>query len=92
MTLSLMLKHGLSRPVGRASRWLAAGLGVVGLLSGVFMFFGDLVRNVNVAHKVDFMVVSSYGMDAVSTSNVKIKKDMSMSVEGKHVSERGPVG
>ena len=59
---------------------------VVGLLSGVFMFFGDLVRNVSVAHKVDFMVVSSYGMGSVSTSNVKIKKDMSMSVEGKHVS------
>jgi hypothetical protein len=58
---------------------------VVGLLSGVFMFFSDLVRNIEVPHKIDFMVVSSYGESSVSSANVKIKKDLSMSVEGKHV-------
>jgi hypoxanthine phosphoribosyltransferase len=59
---------------------------VVGLLSGVFMFFSDLVRNIQCTHKIDFMVVSSYGESSVSSANVKIKKDLSMSVEGKHVS------
>lgn len=58
---------------------------VVGLLTGVFMFMGDLVREITIHHKIDFMVVSSYGQSSVSSANVKIKKDLSMPVNGKNV-------
>jgi len=58
---------------------------VVGLLSGVFIFMADLVRNITVPHKMDFCVVSSYGKGTVSSGNVKIKKDLERSITGKHV-------
>mmetsp|Transcript_42895 Transcript_42895/g.66814 ORF Transcript_42895/g.66814 Transcript_42895/m.66814 type:complete len:125 (+) Transcript_42895:3-377(+) len=38
-----------------------------------------------IPHRIDFMSVSSYGLEAVSSANVKIKKDLDSSVEGKHV-------
>ncbi|KAJ8604829.1 hypothetical protein CTAYLR_001035 [Chrysophaeum taylorii] len=58
---------------------------VVGLLDGVFMFVADLSRDIEVPHVVDFVVASSYGANTVSSGNVKIKKDASASVRGKHV-------
>jgi hypoxanthine phosphoribosyltransferase len=58
---------------------------VVGLLTGVFMFMGDLVREITIPHVIDFMVVSSYGQSSVSSANVKIKKDLGMAVNGKNV-------
>eukprot|EP00035_Acanthoeca_spectabilis_P008188 m.149717 g.149717 ORF g.149717 m.149717 type:complete len:262 (-) comp14247_c0_seq1:271-1056(-) len=58
---------------------------VVGLLSGVFMFMADLVRQLTVPHQVDFVAASSYGLETVSSANVKIKKDTEAPVEGKDV-------
>ena len=58
---------------------------VVGLLSGVFMFMADLAREITIPHVIDFCVVSSYGSNTVSSANVKIKKDLEQSIEGKHV-------
>ena len=34
---------------------------VVGLLTGCFMFYSDLVRNLTVPHTADFIACSSYG-------------------------------
>jgi hypoxanthine phosphoribosyltransferase len=36
------------------------GLVIVGLLCGSFIFVADLCRNIDIAHKVDFLTVSSY--------------------------------
>lgn len=58
---------------------------VIGLLDGVFMFLADLTREIGTTHTVDFISASSYGGGTVSSGNVKIKKDASTSVEGKHV-------
>ncbi len=57
----------------------------VGVLKGSFIFIADLMRHVELNCSVDFMAVSSYGNKSTSTGAVKINKDLSADVEGKHV-------
>ncbi len=57
----------------------------IGILKGCVMFYSDLIRNVGVDCEMDFMVVSSYGASKTSSGEVKIIKDTSASVEGRHV-------
>ena len=56
----------------------------VGVLKGCFIFMADLMRHVNVNCSVDFMAVSSYN-GTNSTGAVKINKDLSEDIEGRHV-------
>lgn len=58
---------------------------VVGLLAGVYMFMGDFTRHLTVPHQVDFVAASSYGLAAVSSADVKIKKDLDTPISGKDV-------
>ena len=57
---------------------------VVGLLNGVFPFFADLVRSMNLDFDVTFMQVSSYGGGTESTGEVHILKDLDRSIQGRH--------
>lgn len=56
----------------------------VGVLKGCFIFMADLMRHVKVHCSVDFMAVSSYSGTS-STGAVKINKDLSEDIEGRHV-------
>lgn len=58
---------------------------VVAILKGSIIFYGDLVRKINLPMRFDTMAVSSYGSDTSSSGNVKIKKDMSHDICGKDV-------
>ncbi len=58
---------------------------VVGLLKGSFIFMADLIRCIDYPLTVDFMTVSSYGDETISSGNIKIKNDLGSPVEGKHV-------
>lgn len=57
---------------------------VVGLLNGVFPFFADLVRAMDMDLDVSFMQVSSYGGGTESTGEVHILKDLDHSIQGRH--------
>ena len=57
----------------------------VGVLKGCFVFMADLLRQVNLKCSMDFMAVSSYGSGTTTTGAVKINKDLSQNIEGKHV-------
>ena len=57
----------------------------VGILKGSFVFMADLMRAVDLKCSVDFMAVSSYGNGSVTTGAVKINKDLSQDIEGKHL-------
>jgi len=57
----------------------------VGVLKGSFMFMADVMRQVTVPCQVDFMAVSSYGSGTSTTGAVKINKDLSQDIEGRHV-------
>ena len=55
------------------------------ILRGAVVFFADLVRAVDLEVEFDFMSVSSYGAGASSSGEVRILKDMSNPIEGKHI-------
>ena len=56
----------------------------VGVLKGCFIFMADLMRYVTINCSMDFMAVSSYS-GTRSTGAVKINKDLSEDIEGKHI-------
>ena len=56
----------------------------VGVLKGCFIFMADLLRYVDIHCTMDFMAVSSYSGTS-STGAVKIAKDLSQDIEGRHI-------
>ena len=58
---------------------------MVCILKGAVMFYTDLLRNISVPLTMDFMAVSSYGNKTKSSGEVEIRKDLSTSIENKHV-------
>ena len=56
----------------------------VGVLKGCFIFMSDLLRYVDIKCTMDFMAVSSY-QGTSSTGAVKITKDLSQDIEGRHI-------
>ena len=56
----------------------------VGVLKGCFIFMADLMRHVDIPCAMDFMAVSSYS-GTNSTGAVKINKDLSEDIGGRHV-------
>jgi len=58
---------------------------MVCILKGAIMFYTDLLRNMPIPVTMDFMAVSSYGNKTKSSGEVEIRKDLSTSIEGKHV-------
>lgn len=55
---------------------------VVSLLKGSFIFCADLVRNITVPVKIEFMTTSSYGHGEQSTGSVKVVSDVNSNLEG----------
>lgn len=55
------------------------------ILKGAVMFYTDLLRSIPVPLTMDFMAVSSYGNSTKSSGEVEIRKDLSTSIENKHV-------
>jgi hypoxanthine phosphoribosyltransferase len=55
------------------------------ILKGAVMFYADLLRAIDVPLSMDFMAVSSYGNRTKSSGEVEIRKDLSTSIENKHV-------
>ena len=58
---------------------------MVCILKGAVMFYTDLLRNIAIPLTTDFMAVSSYGNTTKSSGEVEIRKDLSSSIEGRHV-------
>lgn len=56
----------------------------IGVLKGCFIFMADLMRHVSIRCSMDFMAVSSYS-GTTSTGAVKINKDLSEDIEGRHI-------
>ena len=58
---------------------------LVCVLKGGMPFMADLIKEMNIYLEIDFMDVSSYGSELVSSGEVKILKDLDTNVEGRHV-------
>jgi len=58
---------------------------LVSILRGGVIFLADLARNIDLPLSVDFMSISSYGINNDSTGVVRITKDLEDSIEEKDV-------
>ncbi|OON93844.1 MAG: hypoxanthine phosphoribosyltransferase [Candidatus Epulonipiscioides saccharophilum] len=55
------------------------------VLKGGVMFMTELSKHISIPLKMDFMSVSSYGNEVVSTGVVKILKDLDEPINDKHI-------
>lgn len=55
----------------------------VGVLKGVVIFFGDVVKQITVPSQIDFMWISSY--QGTNSSQMQVKRDVSADLKGRHV-------
>lgn len=58
---------------------------VLGILKGSVFFMSDLMKEMKIPCKMDFMAVSSYGDATESSGIVKIIKDLDFEIKGKDV-------
>lgn len=57
----------------------------IGVLNGAYIFLSDLMRHVQIPCEVDFLKLSSYGDEKVSSGQVTDLKDIDANIEGRHV-------
>lgn len=57
----------------------------VGVLRGAVMFYADLVRELDMPLRMNFMALSSYGTSSVSSGAVRIQYDLESDIAGKNV-------
>ena len=62
-----------------------APLYLIGILKGAVMFHADLARVIDRQVRIDFIGISSYGKGKTSSGQVKLTKDLDVSVEGADV-------
>ena len=58
---------------------------IVCVLSGAVFFATELAKRITCPVTLDFIQVSSYGSSTVSSGEIKIKKDIDISVKGENV-------
>ena len=55
----------------------------VGVMKGVVLFFGDVVKKVTIPCQIDFMWISSY--EGTESGKMVVKRDVSENIKGRHV-------
>lgn len=58
---------------------------LIGILKGASIFHADLVRSIDLELSFDFIAVGSYGALTETSGEVRIRKDLDESLEGKEV-------
>ncbi|MFQ5653133.1 MAG: hypoxanthine phosphoribosyltransferase [Planctomycetota bacterium] len=57
----------------------------IGVLQGAFMFVADLIRAIDYPVTTEFIRVSSYGTQVVTSGEVKMELDLASSIANRHV-------
>jgi hypoxanthine phosphoribosyltransferase len=57
----------------------------IGVLNGAYIFLSDLMRQVDISCEVDFLKLSSYGDEKVSSGEVTDLKDIDADIKGRNV-------
>lgn len=58
---------------------------LIAILKGAFIFLADLSRAIHTASRIEFMGISSYGRGKTTSGQVKVTKDLDVSIENHHV-------
>ena len=61
------------------------GIVLISVLRGAAIFMADLARKIELPVEMDYMAISSYGNGAKSSGVVRILKDLSSDIKGRHV-------
>ncbi|HOJ18532.1 MAG: hypoxanthine phosphoribosyltransferase [Ignavibacteriales bacterium] len=57
----------------------------IGILNGSFVFMSDLVKNYPGDCEIDFMKLSSYGEEKISSGQVRLLKELNCKIEDRHL-------
>lgn len=57
---------------------------MVGILKGAFIFLADLVREISIPVRIDFLGVASYG-PGTDPGEIKVFKDLNQPVDGRNI-------
>ncbi len=57
----------------------------IGVLNGAFVFLSDLMRHISIPCEIDFLKLSSYGDEKVSSGMVTDLKEIDAEIEGRHI-------
>ncbi len=57
----------------------------IGILNGSFILIADLVRNIKVDCEIDFLKLSSYGDDKISSGQVRMLKELNCEIENRDI-------
>ena len=55
----------------------------IGVLKGVVLFFGDMIKRIDIPCQLDFMWLSSY--EGTTSTHMEVKRDISTDIKGRHV-------
>ena len=58
---------------------------LIAVLKGAFIFLSDLVRHMSGKVSLDFMAVSSYAKGTTTSGEVKLVKDLDLTLDGRNV-------
>src|SRR5690625_2051276 len=58
---------------------------IIGVLNGAYIFLADLMRHMSIPCEVDFLKLSSYGDEKVTSGEVKELKESDAQVKNRHI-------
>jgi hypoxanthine phosphoribosyltransferase len=58
---------------------------LVGVLKGAFIFLSDLIRQLTIPVRVDFVRACSYGAETSSSGQIRLTKEIELDIENKDV-------
>ncbi len=80
--INLKVKE-LARDISKA--YSGKDLVLVGVLNGAFMFMADLVKELTIPVKLDFVRLASYGSGHSSSGKISMTKDVEIDLKGREV-------
>jgi len=86
----LITEEQISRRVRELASQISADfregpLYLIGILKGSFVFLADLARAIGTPSRIEFMGISSYGQNKTTSGQVRVTKDLDVSIEGRDV-------
>lgn len=75
----------MGKSITRDYAQVDGGIVVVSVLRGAAIFMSDLVREIDLPLEMDYMAISSYGSGTTSSGVIRVLKDITTDVRGKHV-------
>ena len=58
---------------------------LIGILNGVVFFFADIVMEMTIPSRIDFIRAASYGAGTASSGSVRLTKDVEIPIQGEPV-------